>query len=104
MIVAKYDKEMPKTCEECPLYNDHDYFCHGLVVEQYEWRSRRSDCPLEEQKSGKWIHRRVITENKSVDLCVCPICNEEFSHDAETGITIDNYKYCPNCGSRMSGC
>ena len=56
-----------------------------------------------DEEVGKWIHRRVIAENNSVDLCVCPICNEEFSYDAETGIAMDNYKHCPNCGKRMEG-
>lgn len=25
----------------------------------------------------------------------------EFSWDAETGVSMDNYNTCPNCGARM---
>lgn len=57
---------------------------------------------LKEQRPiGKWIHRRVIAKNRSFDMVVCSNCWEEFSWDAETGVSMDNYKTCPNCAADM---
>lgn len=56
---------------------------------------------LEEKPQGVWIHRRVIAKNRSFDVVVCSNCQTEFSWDAETGISMDNYKICPNCDARM---
>ena len=49
-------------------------------------------------KTGHWINRHIIA-NKTIDMIVCSECGEEFSYDAETGIS--EYKYCPNCGAKM---
>lgn len=57
---------------------------------------------LEEQRpKGMWIHRRVIAKNRSFDMVVCSNCWEEFSWDAETGVSMDNYETCPNCAADM---
>lgn len=53
----------------------------------------------QEPKTGHWINRHIIA-NTSIDMIVCSECGEEFSYDAETGIS--EYNYCPNCGARMS--
>lgn len=50
---------------------------------------------------GKWIHRRVIAKDRSFDMVVCSNCQTEFSWDAETGVAMDNYETCPNCGAKM---
>ena len=42
-----------------------------------------------------------INSGKSIDMVFCSNCNEEFSYDTETGISIDNYNYCPHCGSKI---
>ena len=52
---------------------------------------------------SKWIHRRVIAKDRSFDIVVCFNCQAEFSWDAETGVCMDNYKICPNCGADMGG-
>ena len=52
----------------------------------------------QEQKIGHWINRHIIA-NTSIDMIVCSECGEEFSYDAETGIS--EYNYCPNCGEKM---
>lgn len=54
----------------------------------------------QEPKTGHWINRRIIA-NTSIDMIVCSECGQEFSYDAETGISISDYNYCPNCGARM---
>lgn len=58
---------------------------HGLIVAQ-------------EPKTGHWIDRHIIA-NRTFDMIVCSECGNEFSFDAETGIS--EYNYCPNCGARM---
>ena len=51
-----------------------------------------------QEQTGHWINRHIIA-NTSIDMIVCSECGEEFSYDAETGIS--EYNYCPNCGARM---
>lgn len=55
-------------------------------------------CEEQEPKTGHWINRHIIA-NTSIDMIVCSECGEEFSYDAETGIS--EYNYCPNCGAKM---
>ena len=52
----------------------------------------------QEPKTGRWINRHIIA-NTSIDMIVCSECGEEFSYDAETGIS--EYNFCPNCGAKM---
>lgn len=51
--------------------------------------------------NGKWIKRQYINGSKSINMIFCTNCGEEFSYDAETGIGIDDYNYCPKCGAYM---
>ena len=53
----------------------------------------------QEPKKGHWISRWHTGHD--LHFHVCSECNEEFSCDMETGISIDNYHYCPNCGADM---
>lgn len=53
----------------------------------------------QEPKRGQWISRWYAGHN--LHFHVCSECNEEFSCDMETGISINNYRYCPNCGAKM---
>lgn len=53
------------------------------------------------QKTGHWISRWYA--GNDLHFHVCSECNEEFSCDMETGISIDDYHYCPNCGAKMKG-
>ena len=54
----------------------------------------------QEAKTGHWISRWYAGHD--FRFHVCSECNEEFSCDMETGINIDNYRYCPNCGAKMA--
>ena len=56
---------------------------------------------LDECKTGKWRRRRIILAERTFDMCICSECREEFTYDAETGIKISDYPFCPNCGAKM---
>lgn len=47
--------------------------------------------------TGRWISRWC----GDIHFYVCSECSKEFSYDAETGIDITNYNYCPYCGAKM---
>ncbi len=49
--------------------------------------------------NGNWTRRHYIYGDKTLDMWVCSRCGEEFSYDAETGASIYDYDYCPNCGN-----
>lgn len=48
--------------------------------------------------NSNWTRRHYINGDKTLDMWVCSHCGEEFSYDAETGASIYDYDYCPNCG------
>lgn len=53
---------------------------------------------------GKWVHRHYIAgSGRTVDVVYCIECGEEYSYDAETGVSAEDYNSCPNCGAYMRG-
>lgn len=52
---------------------------------------------------GKWISHIEQGIYGGIQCWVCSECRELFSHDAETGIEITDYRICPNCGAEMKG-
>lgn len=50
---------------------------------------------------GKWMTQWNAAHQK--EYYYCSECREEFSYDGETGIKMNDYKYCPNCGSYNGG-
>lgn len=55
-----------------------------------------------QQKSGIWISRYHISDPPcDTHFWVCSECRQEYSHDAESGIEMNKYDYCPNCGVKM---
>ena len=52
-------------------------------------------------KKGHWITQWNVTHQK--EYYYCSECREEFSYDGETGIKMNDYSYCPNCGSCNRG-
>lgn len=53
-------------------------------------------------KKGKWINRHYINDGGyRIRMVICSECGEEYGFDYHTGISMDNYKYCPNCGADM---
>ena len=65
-----------------------------------EFAEALNDVLDQEPKTGHWISRWYAGHD--FHFHVCSECNEEFSCDMETGISIDNYRYCPNCGAKMA--
>ena len=52
------------------------------------------------EKVGHWITQWNLAHQK--EYYYCSECREEYSYDGETGIKMNDYKYCPNCGARMT--
>ena len=52
-------------------------------------------------KAGHWITQHVVSTGHYFTMIICSNCREEFSYDAETGVSMDCYDYCPNCGLKM---
>jgi DNA-directed RNA polymerase subunit RPC12/RpoP len=52
-------------------------------------------------KTPHWIRRRYISNERPVDMLVCSACNTEFSFDHETGVSAEDWNFCPNCGAKM---
>lgn len=80
------DMEMPKNCLECVFYRStsstYDYCCISTVEPK---GYIPEDCPLVEEKTGKWIKH---AEN----FYACSVCS---------AVVHTNFNYCPNCGARM---
>lgn len=51
------------------------------------------------EKIGRWITQWNPAHQK--EYYYCSECREEYSYDGETGIKMNNYKFCPNCGVKM---
>ena len=86
-IVRMSEEKIKESCSLSLVYNEG--FDKGYEKAKAEYKP----------KTGHWINRHIIA-NTGIDMIVCSECGEEFSYDAETGIS--EYNYCPNCGARMS--
>ena len=61
MIKIEFNMNMPKTCQDCPLFDKEFYYCHGRlqyttweVQDIYKHNLSRPDwCPLIEVKKEK---------------------------------------------------
>ena len=53
----------------------------------------------QEPKTGHWITQWNAVHQK--EYYYCSECREEFSYDGETGIKMNDYDFCPNCGCPM---
>lgn len=59
---------------------------------------------VEPIRHGHWNKRYYpMHDGSDLEMFWCSNCREEFSYDAETGISITDSNYCPNCGARMDG-
>lgn len=84
-------------CEE-PCDDRQDFYLD--LTTEFEEKIKELPPVTPKPKTGYWINRRIIA-NTSIDMIVCSECGQEFSYDAETGISISDYNYCPNCGAEM---
>lgn len=83
------------SCLDCKNYDKENHNCprYCEVIKE----------AIKSRPQGEWIYRRIITKDRSFDMVVCSNCQTEFSWDAETGVSMDNYKTCPNCSADMRG-
>lgn len=89
--------EMPSGCISCPFksygtIDEFKYYCDmtGAFVGSWESKKlnqRHKDCPLVEEKTGKWIPFSPL-EN----LFSCSVCGQWGEK---------YWNYCPHCGARM---
>ncbi len=54
---------------------------------------------MPQPKTGHWITQWNVAHQK--EYYYCSECGEEFSYDGETGIKMNDYDFCPNCGAKM---
>lgn len=110
MSVIIHGMEMPRTCIQCPCH--FGGYCDVAPADvddpqvakgPFDVEGRAEWCPMEEQKSGKFI--LFPHEPK---LAKCSACGAILTiHGPDkTGkglIFKAIYKYCPNCGVKMDG-
>ena len=73
------------------------------VIEQHILIASAIGFQYFEKTYPHWINRSHVTAGSEVNMLVCPECGEEFGWDAETGRTVADYNYCPNCGVYLKG-
>lgn len=65
----------------------------------------KSGCEVETYESikhGHWNKRYYAkADGSNLEMYWCSNCREEFSYDAETGVSITDYNYCPHCGAKI---
>ena len=52
-------------------------------------------------RHGQWL--RSDDDWDSLTSIRCSICGEEWCFEMIDDVTLLNYKYCPNCGTKMDG-
>lgn len=79
------------------------------LLEQYGYIDKEMERDLasipsadvRENKHAYWKKRTYIGNHKTVTMNVCSECDKEFGWDIETGISMDDNNFCPNCGAIM---
>lgn len=107
-MITINNMSMPKSCADCRCTFDAfdgSTECK-LGAKMIDWSKRPEDCPLVEfeRPKGNWKGRRYYrpsTNQYDCEMSLCSECGEEYSYDAETGISITDYSFCPNCGALM---
>lgn len=67
------------------------------AVERWNKQAKRKDG----RKTSKWIYTGFV--GNQIQMGRCPECLNIVSYDAETGISFENYKFCPFCGCHLEG-
>ena len=96
--MVKIDIEMPTYCYDCPCYNGETGRCNITGDSAYD--KRPFDCPLKEEKSGKWRSELVKRNDWKGDMqsyyqpISCSLChNPQYKE----------FLFCPECGAKMEG-
>lgn len=85
------DMEKPQSCEECRFCEYEQGYCTALPVGEWRRITDMSECPLMEQKTGKW---EIKYSKHGVIFPICSNCDYASTSWVRT-------KYCPNCGVKM---
>lgn len=78
---------------------DEDPFIRTEYREQVHEALNMAVEAIKAQKVGHWITQWNVTHQK--EYYYCSECREEFSYDGETGIKMNDYSFCPNCGAKL---
>lgn len=84
---------------KCVMYGN------TACVDKYEVLHRLNNVPnidAEPTRHGKWIERKVITDNNDAiewQSAKCSVCGKY--HTTPYMYYFSNYDYCPNCGAKM---
>ena len=104
--------EMPKSCNYCnfqcfvkwggdsPYANEIAAKC--LVTDKFAFPSdseRDENCPLIEQKTGKWIDKWYCSNMSGYEYAMN--CSECGKPTYRISFAEPMPNYCPNCGARM---
>ena len=82
--MIQIDMEMPKSCYECPLFEDDVCYLDGkYAISVMQAETKPSWCPLEEPKTGHW----KTTPFGNIYCSECDKIVDKRTH------------YCGNCGS-----
>lgn len=85
--------------------SDRDIYARATIEDAVLSGDVETYTKAEPPKMGKaWIY--IDDDNWIYDSYKCPWCGKEITVDAETsrsdiGFTIEDMKYCPNCGAKM---
>ena len=66
------------------------------IINMIDKYAKQAGSGAPERKTDKWINTGII--GNPVRMGRWPKCLEIVSYDAETGISFDDYKFCPFCG------
>lgn len=97
MAVIIEDKDVPKNCAHCW----HSYACNYykrdyLMLEKYA-DYKPDNCPIHEIKTGHWVLDGYV-----VPICDKCGCKPWFGYVPALDDMERKFKYCPNCGSKMT--
>ena len=90
--------DMPKSCGECLINYMLNVVC-DCDLNNIEDGMRLPDCPLIEQKTGKWIDKWYCSNMSGYEYAMK--CSECGKPTYRISFAEPMPNYCPNCGVRM---
>lgn len=89
------DMEKPQSCDECRFCEYEQGYCTALPVGEWRRITDMSECPLIEQKTGKWVLAHPLQEDDG-GAYVCSCC-KSGSYE----VIPKTWKACPWCTALM---
>ena len=96
--MIKIDIEMPIYCYDCPCQDGENGRCN--ITGDSTFDKRPFDCPLREERIGKWVSELVKHEDWKGNMqsyyqyISCSLCHTPQYKESP---------FCPNCGAKMDG-